>query len=116
MEALKERFLANMDRHPEASWEDAAEKLADPAKAAAVAWMEETGGEPDVVALGGRLGDRRLLKGSASRPVQTPTTRSGECAPSCLCRAMAAYFLPNKQQLKEGTRWDQCCTTIRFLT
>ncbi len=53
MEALKERFLANMDRHPEVSWEDVAEKLADPAKAAAVAWMEETGGEPDVVALGG---------------------------------------------------------------
>lgn len=53
MEALKERFLANMDRHPEASWEDVAKKLADPAKAAAVAWMEETGGEPDVVALGG---------------------------------------------------------------
>lgn len=45
--------IINMDRHPEASWEDVAEKLADPAKAAAVAWMEETGGEPDVVALGG---------------------------------------------------------------
>lgn len=49
LDTLKERFMANMDRHPEVSWDDVIGKL-DKDQAAAVAWMEESGGEPDVIA------------------------------------------------------------------
>lgn len=49
LDTLKERFMANMNRHPEVSWDDVIGKL-DKDQAAAVAWMEESGGEPDVIA------------------------------------------------------------------
>ncbi|GHN24421.1 hypothetical protein ME788_05850 [Lactobacillus delbrueckii] len=50
MNEFKERFLANMDRHPGLTWDEFLGKL-DSEKKAALAWMEESGGEPDVVAL-----------------------------------------------------------------
>lgn len=50
MNEFKERFLANMDRHPDLTWDEVLGKL-DSEKKAAIEWMEETGGEPDVVAL-----------------------------------------------------------------
>lgn len=49
LDTLKERFMANMANHPEVSWDDVIGKL-DKDQAAAVAWMEESGGEPDVIA------------------------------------------------------------------
>lgn len=49
LDTLKERFLANMDRHSQVSWDEVIGKL-DQDQAAAVAWMEESGGEPDVIA------------------------------------------------------------------
>ena len=49
LDTLKERFMANMNRHPEVRMHDDIGKL-DKDQAAAVAWMEESGGEPDVIA------------------------------------------------------------------
>jgi len=50
---LEARFNAHPQRHPTLAWEAVAERLAkSPAKRAALQAMEETGGEPDVVALG----------------------------------------------------------------
>lgn len=56
LEALRIRFETNKDRHPDVSWE-AVEALLrrDPERLSAVSWMEESGGEPDVLVFGGRL-------------------------------------------------------------
>jgi hypothetical protein len=51
-EILEARFVANVDRHPGLSWERVAERL-DARTLAALAAMEESGGEPDVVELPG---------------------------------------------------------------
>lgn len=46
----KLRFAAHPERHPGVTWEAAAALLqSDPAKLQALVWMEESGGEPDVV-------------------------------------------------------------------
>lgn len=50
LETLKKRFLENMTRHPGMTWESVEERLRGNEKAlAALARMEETGGEPDVI-------------------------------------------------------------------
>lgn len=51
LETLKARFEANPARHPGVKWADVQAKLeASPDKLKALAEMERTGGEPDVVA------------------------------------------------------------------
>ena len=51
-ELLKERFVQNMQRHKNISWEFAEERLSKhPEAVQALRWMEETGGEPDVVCM-----------------------------------------------------------------
>lgn len=52
LDTLEVRFTKNMPRHPDIKWADVVVRLeATPAKLASLAMMEETGGEPDVVAL-----------------------------------------------------------------
>ncbi len=48
MTRLHERFLAHPDRHLSLSWSEVESRLS-PEKAAAAAWMEETGGDSEVV-------------------------------------------------------------------
>lgn len=56
IETLAKRFVSNMHRHPEINWDDAQARLtANPDKLRALAEMERTGGEPDVVVLNGTL-------------------------------------------------------------
>lgn len=53
---LRQRFDRNMDRHSDVAWSDVEKRLVDaPAMLRAVAGMEATGGEPDVVSAA-RLG------------------------------------------------------------
>ena len=50
LDDLKARFDAHMHRHPGMIWEDVAARLsARPVAVQAIQWMEETGGEPDVI-------------------------------------------------------------------
>lgn len=51
---LQQRFEKNMSRHLGLEWSDVAAKLT-PDKLAALEAMERTGGEPDVVVLGGEV-------------------------------------------------------------
>jgi hypothetical protein len=52
LETLKARFEKNVSRHKGITWQQVAKKLqASPAKIAAIAAMEASGGEPDVVLL-----------------------------------------------------------------
>jgi len=47
---LKARFDAHMQRHPGILWDDVAARLsARPDAVKAIRWMEEMGGEPDVI-------------------------------------------------------------------
>lgn len=56
LEALKTRFENNMNRHPDVSWETVERLLGEDAgRLHAAGWMEESGGEPDVLSFGGRL-------------------------------------------------------------
>lgn len=56
LEALRDRFEANPDRHPGVTWTEVAARVeSQPERLAVLARMEETGGEPDV--LGGPLED-----------------------------------------------------------
>lgn len=56
MEMLKERFFAHPERHPGVEWETVAALLqADAARLRAAEWMEESGGEPDVILYEGKL-------------------------------------------------------------
>lgn len=48
IKTLKIRFEEHMERHPSTAWETVETSL-DDSKLAALAYMEETGGEPDVV-------------------------------------------------------------------
>jgi len=49
---LKERFHANMQRHSEVSWDLVEKRLETfPDKFQVLKWMEETGGEPDVIGI-----------------------------------------------------------------
>ena len=51
LKTLKARFEKNMNRHPELAWSSLQEQLADqPDKLWSLSEMEQTGGEPDVVA------------------------------------------------------------------
>ncbi|MFZ6052528.1 DUF4256 domain-containing protein [Halocola ammonii] len=53
LKTLEQRFEKNIDRHDNLSWLDIQKKLeANPKKLWSLSKMEETGGEPDVVALG----------------------------------------------------------------
>lgn len=56
MDTLKQRFLAHPERHPGVEWETVEAALSqDAEKRKALEWMEESGGEPDVVLCDGRL-------------------------------------------------------------
>lgn len=48
LDRLKERFESHPDRHPDLSWKQIEPRLSK-ADLEAIAWMEETGGEPDVM-------------------------------------------------------------------
>lgn len=50
---LKSRFLAHPHRHPNTKWEDVEARLANSDTLAIIERMEASGGEPDVVELGG---------------------------------------------------------------
>lgn len=50
LKKLYERFHDNMDRHPETIWEEIEPNLTEQ-MVDQLTWMEETGGEPDVVLL-----------------------------------------------------------------
>lgn len=54
LDTLRQRFDQHPHRHPGITWEHVQAKL-EPAKLAALEAMEETGGEPDVVTLAGKL-------------------------------------------------------------
>ena len=54
MDALKARFENHPERHPGITWEDVARRL-DDARLRALAYLEQTGGEPDVLLYRGRL-------------------------------------------------------------
>lgn len=54
MDALKARFESHPERHPGVTWEDVARRL-DDTRQHALAYLEETGGEPDVLLYQGRL-------------------------------------------------------------
>lgn len=54
LQICKERFEANLIRHPNLSWDQIVSCLEkNPKKKKALAWMEETGGEPDVILMQG---------------------------------------------------------------
>lgn len=66
---LKARFESNMKRHQNLKWEDVARKLnAAPEKLSALHEMENTGGEPDVVAYDKRAGAYVFYDCSAESP------------------------------------------------
>jgi hypothetical protein len=54
MDALKARFENHPERHPGVTWEDVARQL-DDARLCSLSYLEETGGEPDVLLYQGRL-------------------------------------------------------------
>ena len=54
MDALRTRFVSHPERHPGVTWEDVARRL-DDTRQHALAYLEETGGEPDVLLYQGRL-------------------------------------------------------------
>jgi hypothetical protein len=57
IETLRQRFAANMHRHPAVAWPAVEQKLrAGPAGLKSLLAMEQTGGEPDVVGLDGAPG------------------------------------------------------------
>ena len=66
---LKARFENNMNRHKGLTWSDVQKKLeSNPEKLASLHEMEETGGEPDVVAHDKRTGEYKFLDCSAESP------------------------------------------------
>ena len=54
MDALKARFESHPERHPGVTWEDVVRRL-DDTRLRALAYLAETGGEPDVFLYQGRL-------------------------------------------------------------
>jgi hypothetical protein len=54
LEILEERFRTHSSRHPSLTWDEVASALDDP-KLVSLAYMEETGGEPDAFVFGGGL-------------------------------------------------------------
>src|SRR5690349_14293995 len=66
---LKTRFEKNMKRHPDAAWTDVQKRLEKaPDKLWSLHQMEESGGEPDVVAMGGKSGDVMFVDCAAESP------------------------------------------------
>ena len=74
VEILKTRFESNMPRHADIRWAEVEARLdADPKALAALEWMEETGGEPDVI---GRSGERFIF---ADCSAESPAGRRSLC-------------------------------------
>lgn len=66
---LKTRFLRNMQRHENLSWDQVQEKLlADPAKLRSLLAMEQTEGEPDVVGKDEKTGEFIFFDCAAESP------------------------------------------------
>ena len=67
---LEARFVKHKQRHPNVEWAQVQARLkaAAPAKLAALAEMERTGGEPDVVAYDGDTGEVVFFDCSAESP------------------------------------------------
>ncbi len=73
-ELLKTRFEQNMRRHPNVRWEDVeARLLSAPEAVKSLLWMEETGGEPDVIGCDGE----QILFADCSP--ETPAGRRSLC-------------------------------------
>src|SRR5512140_1043479 len=73
---LKERFAKNMHRHPGIDWSRVQAKLeASPGKRQALAEMERTGGEPDVVGYDAKTGEFSFCDCSP----ESPTGRRSIC-------------------------------------
>lgn len=72
-EILKKRFSDNMERHPDVTWEEVSARLNE-AALASLAYMEETGGEPDVI---GKTADGRIIFCDASK--ESPSGRRSLC-------------------------------------
>ena len=76
IDILKKRFLENMSRHPDLSWEEVKGRLAGNERALeALRRMEETGGEPDTIGWDGESGKLIFLDCSA----ETPAGRRSLC-------------------------------------
>ena len=74
IEKLKTRFAQNMSRHAGLSWETVEERLlASPEALGALSWMEESGGEPDVIG----TEDGKLLFADCS--AESPAGRRSLC-------------------------------------
>lgn len=68
-DTLRARFEGNMARHPGLAWETVRSRLeAKPAAKKAIAAMEESGGEPDVIAYDGKSGDLLFCDCSPESP------------------------------------------------
>ena len=76
IELLRKRFSENMIRHPGLSWELVEARLRANEKALGILkWMEESGGEPDVIGLDDETG--RLLFCDCSK--ESPSGRRSMC-------------------------------------
>ncbi len=76
IELLKRRFLENMTRHPDLSWETAETRLrANESALEILKRMEESGGEPDVIGLDDATG--RLIFCDCSK--ESPSGRRSLC-------------------------------------
>lgn len=74
IETLKTRFESNIPRHAGLRWvEVEARLIADPDALSALEWMEETGGEPDVI---GRNGECYIF---ADCSAESPSGRRSLC-------------------------------------
>ncbi|MBR7009944.1 MAG: DUF4256 domain-containing protein [Oscillospiraceae bacterium] len=74
LKTLKDRFIQHPERHPELAWERVEARLqAKPEALEALRWMEETGGEPDVI---GTEGERLLFADCSG---ETPAGRVSLC-------------------------------------
>jgi hypothetical protein len=72
---LKARFEKHMPRHKGIAWTDVQARLeADPAALKALAAMEATGGEPDVIAAAGKSGPYTFCDCSAESPAGRRST------------------------------------------
>lgn len=73
---LKERFEKNMHRHPHIKWEDVQKRFdMDSDAVKKLKWMEETGGEPDVIGIDEKTG--KFIICDCSR--ETPKERRSLC-------------------------------------
>lgn len=76
VQRLEGRFLAHPERHPALSWAEAASRLEDhPEALEALALMEQTGGEPDVIGRDAATGEILFCDCSA----ETPAGRRSLC-------------------------------------